>query len=122
VHVAAADHFDVDIRTLVKSNLRLFKVTQNMTYKYQTILQLDEMKQTLDVVQKVTQELLGTPNAPIAGGGAIEPYFVCSYFDAAGKSTQIKCDKATLNSNPTICTRNGTVSATAGVDSMLVCV
>jgi hypothetical protein len=86
-----------------------------MTYKYQTILQRDEMLQTLDVVQKVAQDMLGTPAAPLAGGGAAEPYFVCSYFDAAGRGTQVKCDKATLNSDPTVCTRNGTVSAEARV-------
>jgi hypothetical protein len=81
-----------------------------MTYKYQTTLQLDEMKQTLRVVQQGTQDMLGTPEAPLAGSGAIEPYFVCTYFDAGGKATAVKCDKATLATNATVCTRNGTVS------------
>jgi hypothetical protein len=110
VHAAAADHFEVDIRTLVKMNLPLFEVTRNMTYKYQTILQRDEMIQTLDVVQKVTQGVLGTPTAPIAGGGAIEPYFVCTNFNADGNGTQILCDEAALQPNSTSCAKNGTAS------------
>jgi hypothetical protein len=109
LHAAAADHFEVDIRTLVRLNLRLFEVTRNMTYKYQTILNYEEMIQTLDVVQKVTQGLLGTPTAPIAGGGAIEPYFVCTNFDTGGNGTQVLCDKAKLTTNTTICNKNGTV-------------
>ncbi|WIA41427.1 hypothetical protein OEZ86_005009 [Tetradesmus obliquus] len=107
---SVADHFDVDIRSLVSNNLELFSIITNTTYKYQTTLSLDEMKDTLRVVQNVTQGLLGDANAPGAGGGAIEPHFICTFFDASGKGTPVKCDKATLESNPTTCTRNGTVA------------
>ncbi|KAF6247873.1 hypothetical protein COO60DRAFT_1148896 [Scenedesmus sp. NREL 46B-D3] len=112
---SVADHFDVDIRALVKHNLQLFGVTPNMTYKYQTTLKLAEMKETLRVVERVTQEMLGTPAAPLAGGGAMEPYFMCTYFDAAGTGRPVKCDKAMLESNPTICTREGTVRGHAHI-------
>jgi hypothetical protein len=83
-----------------------------MTYKYQTTLKLDEMQQTLRTVQKITQGMLGTPEAPVAGGGAIEPYFMCTYYDAKGAATPVKCDQATLAGpeKDHLCTRSGTVS------------
>lgn len=104
--IATAEHFDVDIRTLVEDNLQLFSIIPNVTYKYQRTLKLDEMQQALRIVQDVTQEMLGNPTSPERG--AIEPYFICSYFDEAGVETKVRCDKATLVSNP-LCTRHGTV-------------
>jgi hypothetical protein len=115
--VHAADHFEVDIRELVNLNLQIFNITPNMTYKYQTVLKLDEMTRTLDVVQQVTQGMLGTSDAPInmARSGAIEPYFVCSYYDKNGKYERVQCDRQTLmvkppDNEPHRCERNGTVS------------
>jgi hypothetical protein len=110
---AVADHFKVDIRKLVKDedNQKLFKINRNMTYKYQTTLKLDEMQQTLRTVQSVTREMVGTV--------AIEPYFVCTHYDANGQDTPVKCDQETLdddmekakqNLTQSLCTRNGTVS------------
>jgi hypothetical protein len=84
-------------------------VNPNIPYKYQSALQVQEMVQTLQVVQSVTQSMLGTPATPVAENGASEPYFVCSYYDAEGRASQVKCDKATLHANPTACTRAGTV-------------
>jgi hypothetical protein len=109
VRPAAADHFGVHIRNVIKDNLGLFRVNPNMTYKYQSTVQAQEMLQTLQVVQSVTQSMLGTPAAPLAGREASDPYFVCSYCDAEGKASQVKCDKATLQANPTACTRAGTL-------------
>jgi hypothetical protein len=80
-----------------------------MTYKYQSTVQAQEMLQTLQVVQTVTQSMLSTPAAPLVGRGAAEPYFVCSYYHAEGRSSQVKCDTATLQANPTACSRAGTV-------------
>ncbi|WIA36815.1 hypothetical protein OEZ86_008070 [Tetradesmus obliquus] len=104
-----ADHFDVDIRTVVSDNLGLFSVMHNTTYKYQTTLSTDEMLDTLSTVQSVTQQMLSTPQQLLAGG-AMEPYFMCTYFDDVGKVTPVKCDKALLESNHAICTRSGTVA------------
>jgi hypothetical protein len=109
VRPAAADHFGVDIRSVIRDNLRLFRVNPNMTYKYQSTIQVEEMAQTLQVVKSVTQGMLGTPAAPLAGSGASEPYFVCSYYDADGRASQVKCDGATLQANLAACTRPGTV-------------
>ncbi|WIA21131.1 hypothetical protein OEZ85_005443 [Tetradesmus obliquus] len=117
---SVAEKFKVKISDLVRDNLQLFNVTPNTTYKYQTTLSADELKETLRTVQAVTQRLLGKPDAPKAGGGAIEPYFVCTYYEAPPPVTQdppdagkpgirVSCDKATLESNERLCTRNGTV-------------
>ncbi|KAF6255687.1 hypothetical protein COO60DRAFT_193116 [Scenedesmus sp. NREL 46B-D3] len=106
---SVAEHFDVDIRTLVEDNLQLFSIIPDVTYKYQRTLKLDEMQQALSIVQNVTQEMLSNPTSPERG--AIEPYFICSHFDEAGVETKVRCDKATLVSNP-LCTRHGTVACT----------
>lgn len=123
---AAADHFEVELSDLVQNNLKLFSVVHNTTYKYQTTLSLDEMKDTLRTIQNVTQRMLGTPDNPKlkAGDGAMEPYFVCTHYEAPSPVTldppapgkpgiQVRCDMATLDADPTglvtNCTRNGTV-------------
>ncbi|WIA41425.1 hypothetical protein OEZ86_005008 [Tetradesmus obliquus] len=123
---SVADHFEVELSDLVQNNLKLFSVVHNTTYKYQTTLSLDEMKDTLRTIQNVTQRMLGTPDNPKlkAGDGAMEPYFVCTHYEAPspvildppapGKpGIQVRCDMATLDADPTglvtNCTRNGTV-------------
>ncbi|WIA41421.1 hypothetical protein OEZ86_005004 [Tetradesmus obliquus] len=97
-----ADHFGLEISQVVKSNLQLFETDPNTTFKYQTTLTPDEMKQTLQAVYNVTQRILDM--------GAIEPYFMCTYFDASGKDMQVRCDMARLESEPSTCTRRGTVA------------
>lgn len=98
--VFTADQFKLDIRKLVSDNLALFDVESKMTYKYQTTLSADEMRDTLRVVQNVTQGLLGTveKRAQNAAAGAIEPYFVCDYFDAGNKRETVTCNQTILNS------------------------
>lgn len=46
----AADHFGLEISQVVKSNLQLFETDPSTTFKYQTTLTPDEMKQTLQAV------------------------------------------------------------------------
>lgn len=89
--VFTADQFKLDIRKLVSDNLALFDVESKMTHKYQT---------TLRVVQNVTQGLLGTveKRAQNAAAGAVEPYFVCDYFDAGNKRETVTCNQTILNS------------------------
>jgi hypothetical protein len=100
------DPFELNIRSLVPENLDLWWPPVAFTYKFPYIFKPVEegtITAVLNIARNATYDITRGDYTK----QQYEPYFKCSYYDASGTRTPVQC---TLESEPRLCTRIGTVA------------